>query len=196
MSSINQGKKFFSTMTLALMAVAIVVNMVLGQIASMLKLPIFLDSIGTVLVGILAGPWAGGLTGLITNLLWGLISDPVSAAFAPVAAMIGIAAGLCAKFGLFKTWWKAIISGVIISVALAVIAVPIRLYMFGGLTGSGSDFITAYFLALGRDLFGAVIIQVITSNLADKVVTALISWGIVKALPIRFVSRFPGADNV
>ena len=196
MSSINQGKKFFSTMTLTLMAVAIVINMVLGQIASMLKLPIFLDSIGTVLVGILAGPWAGGLTGLITNLLWGLISDPVSAAFAPVAAMIGIAAGLCTKFGLFKTWWKAIISGVIISVALAVIAVPIRLYMFGGLTGSGSDFITAYFLALGRDLFGAVIIQVITSNLADKVVTALISWGIVKALPTRFVSRFPGVDNV
>ncbi|PKO08377.1 MAG: ECF transporter S component [Chloroflexi bacterium HGW-Chloroflexi-2] len=196
MSTVNQSKKFFSTMTLTLMAVAIVINMVLGQIASILKLPIFLDSIGTVLVGILAGPWAGGLTGLITNLLWGLISDPVSAAFAPVAAMIGIAAGLCAKFGLFKTWWKAIISGVIISVALAIIAVPIRLYMFGGLTGSGSDFITAYFLALGRDLFGAVIIQVITSNLVDKVVTALISWGIIKALPNRFVSRFPGADKV
>jgi energy-coupling factor transport system substrate-specific component len=196
MSTVNQSKKFFSTMTLTLMAVAIVINMVLGQIASILKLPIFLDSIGTVLVGILAGPWAGGLTGLITNLLWGLISDPVSAAFAPVAAMIGIAAGLCAKFGLFKTWWKAIISGVIISVALASIAVPIRLYMVGGLTGSGSDFITAYFLALGRDLFGAVIIQVITSNLVDKVVTALISWGIIKALPNRFVSRFPGADKV
>lgn len=196
MSTENQSKKFFPTMTLALMAVAIVINMVLGQIASMLKLPIFLDSIGTVLVGILAGPWAGGLTGLITNLLWGLISDPISAAFAPVAVMIGIAAGLCAKFGLFKTWLKAIISGVIISIALAVVAVPIRLYMFGGLTGSGSDFITAYFLALGRDLFGAVIIQVITSNLVDKVITALISWGIVKALPNRFVSRFPGADNV
>lgn len=196
MSTENQSKKFFSTMTLALMAVAIVINMVLGQIASMLKLPIFLDSIGTVLVGILAGPWAGGLTGLITNLIWGLISDPVSAAFAPVAAMIGIAAGFCAKFGLFKTWWKAIISGAIISVALAVIAVPIRLYMFGGLTGSGSDFITAYFLALGRDLFGAVIIQVITSNLVDKIVTALISWGLIKALPNRFVSRFPGSGKV
>ena len=196
MSENKSSYKLFSTMTLSLMAVAIVINMALGQIASMLKLPIFLDSIGTILVGILAGPWAGGLTGLITNLIWGLISDPVTAAFAPVAAMIGIAAGFCAKFGLFKSWWKAIISGVIISVALAIIAVPIRLYMFGGLTGSGADFITAYFLALGRDLFGAVIIQVITSNLADKVVSALISWGIVKALPKRFVSRFPGAKNI
>ena len=73
MSLIERLKKDFSTMTIALMATAIVLNMVLGQVVSMLKLPIFLDSIGTVLVGILAGPWAGGLTGLITNLLWGII---------------------------------------------------------------------------------------------------------------------------
>jgi energy-coupling factor transport system substrate-specific component len=195
MSLMERLKNDFSTMTIALMAAAIVLNMVLGQIVSMLKLPIFLDSIGTVLVGILAGPWAGGLTGLITNLLWGIISDPVSAAFAPVAMMIGIAAGLCAKYGLFITWWKALISGVIISIALSLIAVPIRLYMFGGLTGSGADFITAYFLALGRDLFGAVIIQVITSNLVDKVVTALVAWAIVRGLPKRFVARFPRAEQ-
>lgn len=37
------------------------------RLLSMLKLPIFLDSIGTVLVGIMAGPWAGGLTGLLPN---------------------------------------------------------------------------------------------------------------------------------
>jgi preprotein translocase subunit SecY len=32
--------------------------------------------------------------------------------------------------------------------------------MFGGITGSGADFVTAYLLATGRDLFGAVIITV------------------------------------
>jgi energy-coupling factor transport system substrate-specific component len=170
--------------------------MVLGQIVSTLKLPIFLDSIGTLVVALLAGPWAGGLTGLLTNLLWGLISDPFSAAFAPVAMVIGIVAGLCAKYGLFKTWWKAIISGVIITIALAVVAVPIRLLMFGGLTGSGADFITAYLLALGRDLFGSVIITVITSNLLDKVITALIAWAIVKGLPKRFTLRFSRASSV
>lgn len=196
MSLKEQLKKDFTTLTLTLMAVAIVLNIVLGQVVSLLKLPIFLDSIGTVLVGLLAGPWAGGLTGLLSNLIWGLISDPVSAAFAPVAMIIGIAAGLCAKYGLFKQWWQAIISGAIITLALSIIAIPIRVYMFGGVTGSGADFITAYLLATGRDLFSAVIITVITDNLIDKVVTALLAWGIVKGLPKRFISRFPRASAI
>jgi len=196
MSLKEQLKKDFSTITLALMAVAIVLNIVLGQLVSLLKLPIFLDSIGTVLVAWLAGPGAGGLTGLLTNLIWGLISDPVAATFAPVAMVIGIVAGLCAKYGLFKKWWHAIISGVIITLALSIIAIPVRVYMFGGVTGSGADFITAYLLATGRDLFSAVIITVITDNLIDKVVTALLAWGIVKGLPKRFTSRFPRASAV
>ncbi len=196
MSFKEKLKKDFSTITLVLMAVAIVLNIVVGQLVSLLKLPIFLDSIGTILVGILAGPWAGGLTGLLTNLIWGLISSPVAAAFSPVAAVIGIVAGLCAKYGWFKTWWQAIISGVIITIFNAIVAVPIRLYMFGGITGSGADFITAYMLALGKDLFGSVIVTVFTSNLIDKVVTAVLAWGIVKALPKRTTSRFPRAEAV
>ncbi|MCX6068011.1 MAG: ECF transporter S component [Chloroflexi bacterium] len=196
MSLKEQLKKDFSTITLTLMAVAIVLNIVLGQVVSLLKLPIFLDSIGTVLVALLAGPWAGALTGLLTNLIWGLISDPVAAAFAPVALIIGLVAGLCAKYGLFKQWWQAILSGVIITLALSVVAIPIRVYMFGGVTGSGADFITAYLLATGRDLFSAVIITVITDNLIDKVVTALLAWAIVKGLPKRFTARFPRANTV
>ncbi len=196
MSLKEQLKKDFTTITLALMAVAIVLNIVLGQLVSLLKLPIFLDSIGTVLVALLAGPWAGALTGLLTNLIWGLISDPVAAAFAPVALVIGLMAGLCAKWGLFRKWWQAILSGVIITVALSIIAIPIRVYMFGGVTGSGTDFIIAYLMATGRDLFSAVIISVITDNLIDKVVTALLAWAIVMGLPKRFTARFSRSKAV
>lgn len=196
MAQSEKFSKTFSTVTLALIAFAIILNMAIGQLVSLLKLPIFLDSIGTILVGILAGPLAGGLTGLLTNLLWGLISSPVAAAFAPVAMMIGIVAGLCAKYGLFQTWWKVIIAGVIITIFNAIVAVPIRLYMFGGITGSGADFMTAYMLALGKDLFGSVVVTVFTSNLLDKVVTVLLAWGIVKALPERTVSRLSRIDSV
>ena len=196
MAQSEKFSKTFSTLTLALIAFAIVLNMAIGQLVSLLKLPIFLDSIGTILVGILAGPLAGGVTGLLTNLIWGLISSPVAAAFSPVAMMIGIIAGLCARYGLFKTWWKVVIAGVIITIFNAIVAVPIRLYMFGGITGSGADFMTAYMLALGKDLFGSVVVTVFTSNLLDKVVTALIAWGIVKALPERTVSRLSRIDSV
>jgi len=189
-------KEDFTTTTIVLISVAIVINIIAGQLVSMLKIPVYLDSIGTVLVGLLAGPWAGGLTGLLTNLIWGLITSPVAAAFSPVAMAIGIAAGLCARYGLFKTWWLAIISGVIITFFNAVVAVPIKLYMFGGISGTGSDFLTSYLLALGKGLFGSVVVTVFTSNLIDKVATALLAWCIVRALPHRTISRFSSAKNV
>ncbi|BCS86862.1 membrane protein [Pseudodesulfovibrio sediminis] len=187
-------KSGFSTFTLVFIAVAIVINIAVGQLVSLLKLPIFLDSIGTILVGVLAGPWAGAITGLLTNLIWGLISSPVAAAFAPVAMVIGFMAGICARYGLFKTWWLALVAGVVITVFNAVVAVPIRLYMFGGITGSGADFVTSYMLALGRDLFGSVVITVFTSNLLDKVVSALLVWGLIKALPGRTTSRLSRSE--
>jgi energy-coupling factor transport system substrate-specific component len=196
MSISEQLKKEFSTFTFVLIAVAIVLNIVVGQLVSLLKLPVFLDSIGTVLVGVLAGPWAGGLTGLLTNLIWGVITSPVAAAFAPVAMVIGIAAGLCARYGLFRNWWLALVSGVIITVFNAIVAVPIKLYMFGGISGTGADFFTAYMLALGNNLFGSVVVTVFTANLLDKVVTALIAWGVVRAMPARTTARFPGVQSV
>ncbi len=196
MSFTERIKQDFTTITLTLIPVAIVLNIVVGQIAGALNLPVFLDSIGTMLVALLAGPWVAGLTGLLSNLIWGLISSPVAAAFAPVAMVIGLVAGLLARIGLFRHWWQAVISGAIIAVALSFVAVPIRVYMFGGVTGSGADFFTGYLLAVGRDLFGAVIITVISSNLLDKIVTAVLAWLIVKSLPNRFSTRFPRAEAV
>ena len=148
------------------------------------------------LVAVLAGPWAGGLTGLLSDIIWGLISEPVAAAFAPVAIVIGIVAGLCARYGLFRTWWQAIISGAIISVVSSIVTIPILVYVFPGGTGFGPDVITAKLLAAGKDLVGSVIITTVISNLLDKVVTALLAWGIVKALPSRVVARFPRSEAI
>lgn len=181
----------FSTRNLVLVAIGIALNLALGQAASFLNLPIFLDSVGTVLAAVLAGPVIGGLTGLLTNLLWGLLQGPTAAFFAPVAMMIGIAAGLLARAGLFRIWWQAAISGAVIAVALAVVAVPIRIYLFGGVTGSGADFAVAYLLKVGESLFGSVLITVIGTNLVDKIVTALLVWGILRGLPTRAVGDWP-----
>lgn len=184
-------QSIFTPRLLVLVAIGIAVNIGLGQIVSTVNLPIFLDSLGTMVVAILAGPLAGLLTGLITNLLWGLVMEPVAAAFAPVAAVIGLVAGLLARAGMFRGPVQAAISGAIIAVALSVVAVPIRVWMFGGVTGSGADFITGWMLQAGRDLFSSTLVTVVTSNLLDKVVSALIAWGIVKGLPSRMASDWP-----
>jgi hypothetical protein len=97
----------FSNSTLVLMPVAIAINIAVGSIVYFLKLPIYLDSIGTVLVGVLAGPWAGALTGLLSNVIWSLLpvpggATPLAAFFAPVAAVIGLMAGFWGSRGVFQ----------------------------------------------------------------------------------------------
>lgn len=96
-----------STAALALMPVAIAINIAVGAIVVALRLPIYLDSIGTVLVGVVAGPWAGALTGLLANLIWAILpvpggAGPTIAFFAPVAAVIGLMAGFWGSRGAFR----------------------------------------------------------------------------------------------
>jgi hypothetical protein len=95
------------TATLTLIPVAIAINIAMGSIVAYLHLPIYLDSIGTVLVGVLCGPLAGALTGLLSNLVWSILplpggGGPTIAFFAPVAGVIGLMAGFWGSRGVFR----------------------------------------------------------------------------------------------
>ncbi|MBX3028807.1 MAG: hypothetical protein KF809_01475 [Chloroflexi bacterium] len=98
----------FDTRTIVLIPIAIALNIVLGQaVAAALKIPVYLDSIGTILVGVLAGPIPGALTGLLANLLWTYVIPPpfqsaYAAPFAVVAAVIGLLAGVFGAMGWMR----------------------------------------------------------------------------------------------
>jgi len=178
------------TRTLILISVAVVINIVAGQTVHFLKLPLYLDSIGTVLVGILAGPVPGAIAGVLTNVIWAVIFNPVAAAFAPVAAITGLFAGWLARAGFFATWWQALIAGAIIAVPSTIVSVPIIVYLFGGVTGGGPDFASAYFLAVGSNLMKSVAFSNLGLNGADKALTALFAWEVASRLPLRLTSKF------
>ena len=69
---------------ICLIAFAICINFVGGQIALFLKLPIYLDSIGTVFIASILGPFYGMLPNLISGLLMGMTVDVYSLYYAPV----------------------------------------------------------------------------------------------------------------
>ncbi|MCC7119874.1 MAG: hypothetical protein IT310_15215 [Anaerolineales bacterium] len=250
-------KKDFTTKTLVLIPIAIAINIVVGELVARLKLPIYLDSIGTVLVGAIAGPWAGALTGGLANLIWGLFT-PTSAPFFYVAAVIGFMAGLAGKYGAFEgetPYWVSVLVGavfvfsltlfvlafinvnvdetgyatfpsmgelfsrylllfivaillggaigyfllqkggyaglwgLITGVIAAIISAPTAAYVFGGVTGAGTDLLVAAFRASGGGILSSVLAQGSVSDPFDKMLSFMVVWLILKALPARFKAR-------
>jgi energy-coupling factor transport system substrate-specific component len=186
----------FNTLTLALMPIAIVLNIAIGYLVTTLKLPLYLDSIGTVLVGALAGPLAGGLTGFLSNIVWSLmLSDPVILWFAPVALIIGVLAGVVGARSWLRRLPTTLLAGLLTGLVAALVSAPIAAYVFGGVTGGGTDLLVAAFQNFTQSIITANLLQGVVSDPLDKVISFLVVFLILKGLPRRLLVRFPQGDK-
>ena len=70
------NSKGMDKLTLFLIPIGVAVNFIGGQIAILLRLPLYLDSIGTIVVGALCGGIPGVIVGVISNVL-NSITSPV-----------------------------------------------------------------------------------------------------------------------
>lgn len=167
--------------------VALVLNIVVGEIVGTIGLPLYLDSVGTVLVSALAGPPIAGLaTGTLSSVVWGLINPPAALPFAAGAAATGWLAGLAVKSGAFKHWWSVIVSGAIIGIITGAIAAPpVAAFVYGGTAGVGTGAVVSLFRELGNSLLASVTMQSFISDPLDKAIVFLIVWAALKALPKR-----------
>lgn len=189
-------KNNFNTQTWVLIVIAIAINIAVGQIVVLLKLPVYLDSIGTVLVAVLCGPWAGALTGALSNTIWGIAIDPNALPWWPVAFFIGYMAGRMAQWGFFKSWWKVVVTGFVVALTAAIVSTPIAVYLYGGITASGSSFITAYLLQTGQGVWQAVFSTNFLVEPVDKITTSMVAFAIILGLPKRTLGGYPKAQQV
>ena len=99
----------FDTRTLVMMPIAIALNIILGQaVGAALKIPIYLDSVGTILVGALAGPFPGlspAASPISSGPPW---SRRHSTATSPRRSgrgrgQIGLLAGIFGRLGFFRS---------------------------------------------------------------------------------------------
>src|SRR5699024_3609435 len=86
----------FTLYQLLLIPLGVALNYVGGQLAVLFKLPIFLDTIGTAFVSIIAGPWIGLITGVLNNVLLG-ITNPMTFLGIPVQAGIALTIGFLSQ---------------------------------------------------------------------------------------------------
>jgi energy-coupling factor transport system substrate-specific component len=182
-----------SSFIVAMIPAGIALNWVANSIVEMLKLPIFLNNIGTVLNAIVLGPFWGVVTALMTNTILGLIVRWTYVPFALVGALVGFLAYIFFKKGWYTKLWKVLAAGAITGTVGSVLATFISVYVFGGFSGHANDVITAGLIAGGKQIFSAAFISNLPTTIIDKVLTFWIVWTILKIFPIRYL---PNATEI
>ena len=94
MNIMKNNKIKLTTTAVCFLALAAALNLVGGFIALSLRLPIYLDSIGTMLAATLLGPICGMLPGLVSGLVSGFTSDIYALYYIPVQLITGILTGI------------------------------------------------------------------------------------------------------
>jgi energy-coupling factor transport system substrate-specific component len=179
---------------LPLIAVGIGINLVMGELTAVLKIPLYLDSVGTIFIAASCGMFAAIVCGLMSNIAAGIMFNPAMIFFAPVSIVVGVCAGYFASKNGFSSLTKVIAFGLLQGIITAIMSAPISAFVFGGITLGGTDFLVLYFRAIGQTLLNSVLYQGLTSDPIDKCVSYVLVFFILKQIPGSLRNRFPQSN--
>lgn len=177
---------------LVLVRLGVAINLVIGQVVAALLLPVFLDTLGTMLVAVLAGPVPAVAAGLTSQVLAAVVSGNFTwLPFAVVQLVIAFYTYAVARLGVFRRWWTALAAGALLGAIAGLTAAPIAYRLFGGVTSGGVSVITTVLRVLGVPLPVAVAVSSVGTDVLDKTITAGLVFLILSHLPRRLATRFP-----
>ncbi|MFU0828463.1 MAG: ECF transporter S component [Lachnoclostridium sp.] len=187
----------FNTVTLVLIPAAIGINYLGKLFAGVLKLPLWLDSIGTCLAAVLAGPIVGAICGAANNIIYGLTMDPISTVYALTNIGIGLAVGILAYYGFMKKIKGTIITGLVTGLVSVVISTPLNVIFWGGTTGNvWGDALYAWCIAKNVPVWIASFLDELVVDLPDKLAVVILVFLICKSLPKSLISLYQRDEKV
>ena len=187
------------TLKLTTLALCGVINILGGTVALLLRLPVYLDSIGTVLAAALFGPVAGLVPGLISGLISGMTSDVYAFYYIPVQLILGLVAGLVfrklrpshtagSRSEGLSMGWKLFPAALVISLPGTVVSSTITAVVFGGITSSGSTVLVQLLHSLGMNLTLSVCVVQAMTDFVDRMIVLAVVLVILPAVSSAFGS--------
>jgi energy-coupling factor transport system substrate-specific component len=168
------------------------INVVSAYLAA--STPIWADTLGSQLAGIIIGPFNGMVVGALTNIFKWLTFDPYALPYAIVNAAIGLIAGACALLGIVKKQTgpaqigRTLAVGIVLAFTATLTSTPLNVTLYGGTTGKAwVDAIFAGLLAGGWQVWPASMTAEFISDFADKIITFFIAWVIYTKVPSQFI---------
>lgn len=194
----NLFKTKFNTASIVLIPACIGINYLGKLIASVLKLPLWLDSIGTCIGGILGGPIIGAICGAANNLIYGFTTgDSITLVYAITSLGIGLAAGIMGRLGKMEKLSGALLTAVVTGLVAVLISTPLNCIFWGGTTGNvWGDALFAITQAKQMPVLLGSFLDEVVVDVPDKIVTLLIVFAILKGLPKKFTSLYDVNEEI
>lgn len=173
-----------SVYSLCFVAFAIVLNIAGAQLALLLHLPIFLDSIGTCFAAAALGAFYGMLPSLFSSIIVGMMGDAYAFYYAPVGILLGFLCAIAWKY-FTKSKGQLFLTALFISLPTSILSACITAYLFGGITSSGSTIIVQLLAQTPIGLTLSCFIVQFISDYADRLITLFIVKKLIHRVPIR-----------
>lgn len=177
----------------ALVPAAVAMNLVVGGVVKELSLPVFLDTVGTVLMAVLFGALPGAMVGTLSQLLLGLLTGYQYLPFVVIQWLLALLAATAARHRGFAALWRTVVWGIACGLACGGVSAIISYTLFRGVTGGGVTWVTAGLRSLGLSLPAAVAIGSSSTDVLDKTIVVIVVGVVLRSLPRRILGRFPAA---
>ncbi|HGD2664383.1 TPA: ECF transporter S component [Streptococcus agalactiae] len=165
---------------ISFISIAIDINLVGANLALFLRLPIYLDTIGTLLIAVILGPWYAASTAFLSALINWMTTDIFSLYYSPVAIVVAIITGILIKRNCKPSslLWKSLI----ISLPGTIIASVITVILFKGITSSGSSIIAQFLHGIGLDMTSSLILVQVGTDYMDRLISLILVFSTITLL--------------
>ena len=168
---------------LMLCLIGVILNLTGGYVATKLKLPLFLDTIGTVLVASSCGYLPAALVGLASNLIK-CIFDPASIYYGFLNVIMAVLATYLAQKGWMEKWYKAIGSAFVLSLVGGAFGSLFTWFLYGFATeGISATFAERIHETTNMPRFWAQMSADYLIDLPDKLITVAVVFVIRLCMP-------------
>lgn len=178
--------KHLKTIHICVLAFAAALNVIGGSLALYLRLPIYLDSAGTMLVSALLGPFYGMIPGILSGIISGCLNDIYALYYIPVQVVCGFTAGMVFKKVRGIDIGKGLgllLASLIVSAPGTIVSALITACVFGGITSSGSSILAQFFHSQGMGLTQSIVIVQFITDYGDRAAVLAAVAVILHALP-------------
>lgn len=195
MEETNEERKS-KMLAITLIPLAIAINVGIGTIVKALSLPLYFDSVGTILATILIGWRYGAVVGILSFVITSIFFNPFAIYFIGTQIAIAIYVHLVGKAGWIRNIFKTTLSGIGLGIVAAIVSAPVIIFLFQGATGNGAALVTSFFVNMGNQIVNSVFMTGFSIEPIDKGLQFILSFFILKSIPLSLLKHFKSGSLI